>query len=62
MPEVKAEDLRERRKFSTLSGLTQHLESGRCIGGMEIYKKAIGFVEEQLEMLGFGGMKLLLSE
>ncbi|KAH6680914.1 hypothetical protein B0J14DRAFT_579637 [Halenospora varia] len=59
MPDVKLEDLLKRRSFSTLGGLTQHLESGRCSGGVEIYMKAITFVEEQLDLLGFSGIRLL---
>lgn len=59
MPDVKPEDLLKRRSFSTLGGLTQHLESGRCSGGVEIYMKAITFVEEQLDLLGFSGIRLL---
>jgi hypothetical protein len=59
MPNVKPEDLLKRRSFSTLGGLTQHLESGSCSGGIEMYTKAIAFVEEQLECLGFSGIRLL---
>lgn len=47
------------RPFSTLGGLAQHLESGRCEGGVEIYTKAIAFVEDQLRRLGFADIKLL---
>jgi Zinc finger, C2H2 type len=61
MPNVKPEDLLKRRYFSTLGGLTQHLESGGCEGGVEMYRKAIKFVEEQLNCLGFRGMRLLLD-
>jgi len=58
MPNVTPEDLLKRRSFSTLGGLTQHLESGSCSGGVEMYRKAIEFVEEQLEYLGFSGIRL----
>ncbi|KAB8297613.1 hypothetical protein EYC80_001421 [Monilinia laxa] len=59
VPKVKALDLSKTRSFSTLGGLTQHLESGKCEGGLEMYRKAITFVEEQLELLGLSGLKLL---
>ncbi|KAH8674375.1 hypothetical protein BGZ60DRAFT_483840 [Tricladium varicosporioides] len=59
MPNLKPEDLLKRKSFSTLGGLTQHLESGKCNGGVEMYKKAIKFVEEQLGYLGFSGIQLL---
>ena len=52
---------KEKKHFSTLSGLTQHLESGACQGGLATFKKAIRYVEEQLQLLGFGGVKLLLD-
>lgn len=59
IPKVKALDLSKTKSFSTLGGLTQHLESGKCEGGFEMYRKAITFVEEQLKLLGFSGLKLL---
>ncbi|KAF8847347.1 hypothetical protein BDZ45DRAFT_755004 [Acephala macrosclerotiorum] len=58
MPKLKPEDISKIRRFSSLGGLTQHLESGRCEGGLEIYSKAISFVEEQLKLLGFSGFML----
>jgi hypothetical protein len=59
IPKVKLLDLSKARSFSTLGGLTQHLESGQCEGGLEMYSKAITFVEEQLKLLGFSGFMLL---
>ncbi|TGO07892.1 hypothetical protein BTUL_0239g00020 [Botrytis tulipae] len=59
IPMVKALDLSKTRTFSTLGGLTQHLESGKCEGGLEMYRKAITFVEEQLKLFGISGLKLL---
>ncbi len=59
MPKVKLHDISKIRYFSTLGGLTQHLESGRCEGGLEMYRKAISCVEEQLELLGLKGFMLL---
>lgn len=50
------------RQFSTLGGLIQHLESGRCESGLEIYSKAIAFVEERLRILRFADIKLLSPE
>ena len=49
------------RNFATLGGLTQHMESGRCEGGLEMYSKAIAFVEEQLKFLVFSSFMLLSS-
>ncbi|KAH7386391.1 hypothetical protein BKA64DRAFT_142527 [Cadophora sp. MPI-SDFR-AT-0126] len=57
--EAKPLDLSKARHFSTLGGLTQHLESGKCEGGPDLYSKAIAFVEEQLKALGFSGLMLL---
>ncbi|KAL2070080.1 hypothetical protein VTL71DRAFT_14760 [Oculimacula yallundae] len=55
IPKVDSPDLSKARSFSTLGGLTQHLESGRCEGGLDMYSKAITFVEEQLRLLGLSG-------
>jgi hypothetical protein len=49
MPKAKLEDLLKVKRFSTLGGLTQHMESGRCACGLEMYTKAISFVEEKLK-------------
>ncbi len=62
VPDISLSDLRKKKKhFSTLSGLTQHLESGACRGGVATFEKAIRYVEEQLKVLGFGGVRLLLD-
>ena len=45
--------------FSTLSGLTQHLESGACEGGKATFLKAVVYVEERLNQLGLGDLRLL---
>jgi hypothetical protein len=59
MLKVNPTDLSKARSFSTLGGLTQHMESGRCEGGLEMYSKAVTFVEEQLKLLGFSDFMLL---
>lgn len=45
--------------FSTLSGLTQHIESGACYGGKATFQKAIELVEERLKQMGFDQVRLL---
>lgn len=45
--------------FSTLSGLTQHLESGACKGGKSTFWKAMEFVNGKLRELGLGDMRLI---
>ena len=45
--------------FSTLSGLTQHIESGACEGGGVTFQKAIKLVEKKLQQLGFRQSHLL---
>ena len=47
------------KNFSTLSGLTQHIESGACHGGDTTLKRAIEFVEKRLVEMGFQNIKLL---
>ncbi|KAM3066217.1 hypothetical protein ACMFMG_012121 [Clarireedia jacksonii] len=59
MPKVNQKGLAKIRYFSTLGGLMQHMESGRCVGGLKMYSKAIFFVEEQLKSLGFSDFMLL---
>jgi hypothetical protein len=49
------------KKFSTLSGLVQHLESGSCHGGKKMFRQCMELIQCKLEELGFGGMRLLLS-
>ncbi|KAI5788966.1 hypothetical protein DFH27DRAFT_614547 [Peziza echinospora] len=41
------------RSFSTLSGLTQHVESEACKGGKVAFEKVVRFVEGKLRELGF---------
>ena len=51
MPQLSPTDMRKGKKhFSTLSGLTEHLESGACQGGVVTFRKAIKYVEEQLKV------------
>jgi len=40
------------RSFNTISGLVQHLESGKCSGGMATFWKAISYLETRLELWG----------
>jgi hypothetical protein len=47
------------KTFSTLSGLTQHLERDACVGGNTTFRKAIAFVNERFRGLGFRDMSLL---
>lgn len=47
------------KDFSTLSGLTQHVESGACEGGRQMLEGAMEFVQERLKALGFKNIKLL---
>ncbi|KAL8997171.1 MAG: hypothetical protein Q9169_003498 [Polycauliona sp. 2 TL-2023] len=47
------------KEFSTLSGLTQHVESGTCDGGKQMLEEAMDFVSEKLKGLGFKEIKLL---
>jgi len=49
------------KSFSTLSGLTQHLESGACQGKLETFRRAIRYVEDQLRLLGMPSVKLLIQ-
>ena len=47
------------KEFSTLSGLTQHVESGACDGGKKMVEEVMTFVQEKLGELGFEKIKLL---
>lgn len=51
---------REEKQFSTLGGLTQHLESGACHGGKRTFFRSMEFIQRRLEQLGFVGIPLLL--
>lgn len=46
------------KHFSTLSGLTQHLESGECNGGKDTFEKAIRYVEMNLKQMGIKDLRL----
>lgn len=54
-----AEGKGDMKEFTTLSGMTQHLESGACKGGKKTFMKAVLFVNEKLRELGFADMKLI---
>lgn len=47
------------RTFTTLSGLAQHIESGACGEGLATLKKAMDFVQERLDKMGLGSIRLL---
>lgn len=47
------------KQFSTLSGLTQHLESGACKGGKAGLRAAVKLLEERLTEIGFKHQGLL---
>ena len=47
------------RKFTTLSALAQHVESGACGEGSATLQKAMEVVQERLAKMGFGSVRLL---
>jgi len=47
------------KKFSTVSGLAQHLESSACDGGMRTFMRVVEYVQEEMKGMGFEGLKLL---
>ncbi|KAL8713539.1 MAG: hypothetical protein Q9220_002401 [cf. Caloplaca sp. 1 TL-2023] len=47
------------KAFSTLSGLTSHIESNACEGGRRMLEAAADFIEEKLQDLGWAQIKLL---
>ena len=47
------------RKFTSLSGLAQHVESGACGEGSATLKKAMEVVQERLAQMGFGSVRLV---
>lgn len=50
---------KKQRSFTTLSGLSQHVEAGACEGGKATFNTAMSFVNEKLRNMGLGGMKLV---
>jgi hypothetical protein len=48
------------KRFSTLGGLCQHLESNSCKGGKRALFNCIEYIQAQLIQLGLGEMQLLL--
>ncbi|MCJ1381157.1 hypothetical protein MMC17_004266 [Xylographa soralifera] len=44
--------------FSTLSGLTQHLESGACVGGSGMWRSVMKYVEERARQNGWKNLRL----
>ena len=47
------------KQFSTVSGLAQHLESGACDGGKGTFRRVVEYVQDEMEGMGFGGLKLV---
>lgn len=47
------------RQFTTLSGLTQHLESGACGDGRATLELAMDLIQGKLDEMGLGGVQLL---
>ncbi|KAI9853732.1 MAG: hypothetical protein M1813_001822 [Trichoglossum hirsutum] len=45
--------------FKTLSGLAMHMENGACKGGVEVFREAMRYVEEEVRKTGFVTVKLL---
>ena len=45
--------------FSTLSGLTQHLESGACVGGSGLWRLAMEYVQDRAKQNGWKNLRLL---
>ena len=58
LPEVKSGIARKEKFFSTLSGLSQHLESGAC-HGKGTFRLVFKYLEEQLNSLRPCGVDLL---
>lgn len=58
LPVIKSGIARKEKFFSTLSGLSQHLESGACHGN-GAFRLVFEYVEEQLNLLGLCGVTLL---
>jgi hypothetical protein len=59
LPKVKSGVARKEKSFSTLSGLSQHLESG-AYHGKGTFRIVFKYVEEQLNLLGLCGVDLLI--
>ena len=53
------DDCKGQRSFSTLSGLASHIESGACHGGKFMLWIATKYLEDQLEAMGHGEVRLL---
>lgn len=50
-----------RKKFRTLGGLVDHLMYGSCRGSRRTLAYCVGIVQEYLERVGFGEVRLLLE-
>ncbi|KAI9766759.1 MAG: hypothetical protein M1839_004776 [Geoglossum umbratile] len=45
--------------FKSLSGLARHMEYGSCKGGIELFREATRYVEEEIKKMGFAEVRLL---
>jgi hypothetical protein len=58
----KGEKKEQGKYFSTLAGLSQHLETGACKGGKRAFLQCIDLIQGRLDQLGFRGMRVLLPD
>ncbi|EFX05569.1 hypothetical protein CMQ_3638 [Grosmannia clavigera kw1407] len=45
--------------FSAVSALAQHIESGACHDGKKTFSRAIEYLQQKMEAVGLGGLKLV---
>jgi hypothetical protein len=50
------------RAFKNAGALAQHLESGACAGGIEVFWETLGHLEKRLRTLGFSVTKTTAIE
>jgi hypothetical protein len=59
-PTTKKEKKQQQLKyFKSLSGLAMHMENGACKGGVELFREATRYIEEEIRKMGFVEIKLL---
>ena len=59
LDEANATKVTKMQLFSTLSGLTQHLESGACGGGSGMWRSVMKYVEDRARQNGWKNLRLL---